>query len=420
MKKISIVNAYGQKNLGDSAIQLSAFILLNEILDTKDIINLITVDTIKYVPDIKIKPLLKQYTDPYGYAIATRKGRYKNLQKVIRFVHMIFGSFIYMFLSKINEKLLPKKGNFSYIRAIYNSDTVIGMGGGYYITKRKYSDYFGLILTLLPLIISNFYNKKIVILPISYGPFASRIHEKLVSFVLKGHLVISRDNISLDKLKKSNRHTSAKTYYAPDLALFLNEDYHTQKNKIKSNYYILTARDWFLDIKKQYDYEKELAQFADYIWDTQKLKTYFIPMSINKNEDNDNENASRIYEYIKNKKAFKIYNANNIDDLISVINKARFSVCTRMHSAIISVVTKTPFIAIGYGHKTLGFAKSIGVMPWYIDIVGMNANKLILKSRKLMNSKNYLEYVKKLNQELGKKRIIRKKIKRDLISSINI
>ena len=81
------------------------------------------------------------------------------------------------------------------------------------------------------------------------------------------------------------------------------------------------------------------------------------------------------------------------------------SICTRMHSAILSTTVYTPFIAIAYEHKTVGFMESLHLKDWVIDIHDFSYNELQSKFDRLMIQKESNLFVKKLgemNPELQK------------------
>src|SRR5258708_1177683 len=197
MRKITIINGYGNKNIGDGAIQESAMNFLNELLDKKDTIFLLSVDAYRYKKNPLFHAKIIQHQLPYGYAIQTSSKPLSYKIKIYRFTKILTSSLYYTVLGKINRKFLSKKTVYSYIRAIIDADIVIGMGGGYFTSRYGLSDNFGLLLTLLPIYIAKHYRKKIIFLPLTFGPFANATHAKMTHKILTNTTVFFKDKISL-------------------------------------------------------------------------------------------------------------------------------------------------------------------------------------------------------------------------------
>ncbi len=408
MRKITIINAYGNKNIGDGAIQESAMNFLNELLDKKDTIFLLSVDAYRYKKNPLFHAKIIQHQLPYGYAIQTSSKPLSYKIKIYRFTKILTSSLYYTVLGKINRKFLSKKTVYSYIRAIIDADIVIGMGGGYFTSRYGLSDNFGLLLTLLPIYIAKHYRKKIIFLPLTFGPFANATHAKMTHKILTNTTVFCRDKDSLQKIKKLNsKKNSVKTIYTPDLALFLDSP---MKDKVhrKNNYYVITAREW-LEEKHQKLYEKELSKVIQKNWDEKKLKAVFIPMAHNAIEDDDRRVAKRIMRQISNPNIFSVTYPPNQKEVQKLLCNAEFAICTRMHSALLSFVAETPFITIAYSPKTINFLKDFGLEDWNISIEEFTASKLKEKVDKLISKKDsevFIQTIKnhKLTLETYKKK----------------
>jgi len=407
MKKITIINAYGNKNIGDGAIQESAFNFLNKLVDKKDIIFLLSVDAYRYKKNPLFCAKVVQHQLPYGYAIQTSSKPLSYTNKMYRFTKIFTISLYYTVFAKINKEFLSKKTAYSYIRAIIDADIVIGMGGGYFTSRYGLSDNFGLLLTLLPIYIAKHYHKKIIFLPLTFGPFANETHAKMTHKILANTTVFCRDKDSLKKIKKLNsKKNSVKTIYTPDLALFLDSP---TKNKFGkgNNYYVITAREW-LDEKKQKLYEKELSKVIQRNWDEKKLKAIFIPMAYNAIEDDDRRVAKRIRKEISNPNIFSVTHPHNSTEVQKLLCNAEFAICTRMHSALLSFIAEIPFVTIAYSPKTINFLEDFGLEDWNISIEDFTANKLKKKVDKLISKKDseaFIQTIKnhKVNLERYKK-----------------
>lgn len=116
-------------------------------------------------------------------------------------------------------------------------------------------------------------------------------------------------------------------------------------------------------------------------------------MAFNPVEDDDRRVAKRIMKKLKNQNIFSIFYANNPLEVQKILKRAKFSVCTRMHSAILSLTTETPFITIAYSQKTNNFLKDFGLSQWNINIEDFNAKILDDKIGKLTKNDNYTSYI---------------------------
>ena len=238
----------------------------------------------------------------------------------------------------------------------------------------------------------------------SFGNFASKLHRDLAGLALNKTTVLCRDIISFDTLQTIDRGRGLIEFiFVPDLAL----SYRVMKmpaelKKKKSRYIVLTARSW-MDIKRQTQYEKVLVTFVKYLWEKYRLKTYFVPMAINPNEDNDNEVAERLSKYINNDSIFYIHKVKRPSEVQKLLKGARFSVCTRMHSAILSFTAGTPFITIGYEYKTKGLMDFLNLKRWHIEIEDVSVKALSLKADMILRKKHFTEFTNTIR--VGQRRL---------------
>lgn len=392
MKKVTIINAYGDKNIGDAAILNMAITLTNEAQKDNCTISILCEDIDSFSNFIHPAENTKPFQLPYGYAIRGKE-RVSSPTKLLRFFGIFLKSYSYIFLHNTFNKPLPTKGFYSYIKEIKQADLIVGMGGGYLTTNDKYKDYFGLGLTLLPMYIAKMYKKRLLLLPMSFGPFASEAQKNMAYDAVKDTTIISRDHITLSQLQEVDTYNKLTTYYSPDLALHFKNKEIPLKKKLASDYIVLTAREWFTEKEKQDAYEKSLVKFIDTVWKDFKLKIIFIPMARNVIEDDDNRVAKRIQQQVTDKKSFSIFAPQSLSEVQDALGNAKLAICTRMHSAILSTTVHTPFIAIGYGHKTLGFVKSFGIEKWHTDIHDVTFDDLYKKYLALSEKENYLEFI---------------------------
>jgi len=401
MKKIVVTNLYGKNNIGDMAIRNSALNILEESLGINDFY-LLCESKEDFPIQSNIKSKLNIEWAPYGYAIRANDKPLYLFIKFFRFIKILSISIFYAFLGMLNINFLPKKGFYKYIRLIAESESVIAMGGGYFITSQPVKDFFGICLNVLPILIAKVYKKKIVILPSSFGPFALKIHELITGYAVKNTLFMARENISLNYVTKYCNNTK----YIPDLALY---DWGKESKAENKDYYVLTFREGLVFNKqKQIKVENEIVKFIKKIWEQHKLYCIFIPIASNPIEENDLVVANRLEKLIGSQKIFKICSPKSPEEVKNILINAKFSICNRLHSAILSATVYTPFITISYAHKTNGFMKSFGLEEWNIDMQDITFTILIDKFNKLLSKQNYQSFIEKL--KINRKEIAKYKL----------
>jgi len=394
MKNIVVTNLYGKFNLGDNAIRNSGLDILDEAIAKKNVFLLCESDT-----DFPIQTHLKEYQisfAPYGYAIRANAKPLNKAFKFYRFFQIFFISLLYLILGFFSYKFLPTNGFYKYILWIKNSDVVVAMGGGYLITSIFLTDFFGILLNLLPIYAAKIYKKKIIFLPMSFGPFAHKIDEQIVGSAVKNSIFLSREEISTNIVSKFNK----KVTQIPDLALL---DWKKNANGKKENYFVLTFRE-SLDVNPstQNSLEKEVSKFITYVFEKYGYTCVFIPMASNPIEENDLIVAKAIQSHLEGKSYFIVLKPTNPEDAKLIISKARFSVCNRLHSAIFSATVFTPFITISYAHKTIGFLKMLGLDSWNIPMKEISFKDLVQKFELLNEQPNYDAYIHVLEKEQTK------------------
>lgn len=389
MNKIVVTNIYGKHNLGDNAIRNSALRLLNDTFP-KETMYLLVESYPDFPIQVSFDSNVKQDISVYGYGISS-EGKPKSIFiKLFRLIWIIAGTIALLALSYCSSVFLPKRGVFSYVRNIKNANLIVGMGGGYFMSTNPYTDFFGTILNVLPLLVARFYRKTIVILPISFGPFAHPLHEKITGYAVATAQVICRDKITLKKVEKY----ATNSLFLPDMALY---DWDEQKNVTRQPYYTLSCREYLKG--NQSIAEKELAKFIDLLWTKHKLKCVFIPTAANPIEENDILVAERIQSYVAHKNSFSINVPKSPAKMKDVLEQSQFSICNRMHHAILSATVYTPFISIAYQHKTIGFLEYLELTEWNQDMDKLDAGKLVAKVESLLDKKTYKSFIDHLKHK---------------------
>ncbi len=390
-KNIVITGVYGDQNIGDAAILEAALECISEaVKERTDVVMLCSDPKFLCIPHYN-KLKIRTLQMPYGYAIRSHGRPVGSLVRAKRLVEIWMKSYLFSYSP-------PTDGFYSYIRALKLADAVIGVGGGYLRTKDTYRDYFGVLLTILPHYIAQWYGKRFLFLPTSFGNYASSVHEKITGHSLRNSNIMVRDSISLKKINRYKHDYNLHTSLHPDLAFFANSDYTTTiQRKRTSEYMVLTAREWMSE-KKQQAYERSLVRMIEFAWKSHALRTIFIPMTWNEIEDNDNRVARRLQKEVRSKKSFAVKRVYSPAEVSNLLKGARMAICTRMHSSILAATVLTPFICLAYEHKTIGMLQMLRLSEWNINIDEVTYPRLKRKYLKLMNDSVYENFINSLQK----------------------
>jgi polysaccharide pyruvyl transferase WcaK-like protein len=397
-KTIVVTNIYGTHNLGDNAIRDSGLRLLDEALDEGTLL-LLTETTRDFPMKRDLKHTVELEYSPYGFGIETEAAVPRSLaDKLVRFVWQVGASSVLAILGLISADVLPRTGQLRYVSWIRNADLIVVMGGGFFMSTHPVTDIFGTVLNVLPLYIAKLYGKKIFVLPISFGPFASAFHEDITGNALRGATVLCRDEISLERVKAYAEHAR----FVPDMALY---DWGAPGAR-RESYYVLSLREYLKQGQERV--EREIADYIRIMAKERHLTCRYVPMGANPIEENDLVVADRLARLVDDPGVFEIVHPKSPDELKGILSKATFSVCNRMHTAILSATVHTPFIAIAYQHKTHGFLKSFGLEGWNIDMDVVTATGLQELTNELLGAKEYASFVttlEKKRHEIAEERI---------------
>lgn len=249
-------------------------------------------------------------------------------------------------------------------------------------------------------------NKKVYVMPNSFGPFKSNRTAKMVNDVLdKCKVVTARESISASK--KSNGLKRDIELY-PDLAFFLNQTNQEQikiylKDKFNLNfkdnrYVAITVRPYRFynsdDPEKKYqEYKNSFMKFIKYL----ENKNYVPLLVVHTRAENDHENDERCIKEISqmlNDDRYIIVDDKNLNckDLKAVYSCCEYIVGTRFHSVIFSIANKVPAIAITYGgNKGDGIMKDMQLSDYAIKISDLNFEELVFKFENMEKNKKQIQ-----------------------------
>jgi len=369
--QVTICGNYGAKNIGDELILEGLIKLLREIDD-----------------EIKINVLSDNPTETENaYNVRSSKKFPAGFRSLISFI---------------------KTKNKKNIKHLKQSDFFILGGGGLFGGPDKKANF----IWFMQCIVAIFYKKPIIIIGQSIGKNLGFFGKQIVKFISKKAKYISlRDHSSTDVLKKINPNLK-NIYLYPDLALNLDleESEGKQQREIAFALRNINTIDENF-IKGIQDFIKWILQNTDY-------KVKLLSFQGGK-KDNDEKLNMRVIKDINGD--VEIKKNTSKEELIKEYYSSDIVVTMRLHSMILAIKTKTPFIAISYAEKVNAFYKYSGLNGFIIK--QKNISLEILKSyfhNLLENSteyKNEMEaFSTKSKNELKKQKYILKDLFNKMLS----
>lgn len=344
----------------------------------------------------------------YNFALKFRWGLVAFYDFILSFLLLfrIMRLILFPFLSKEKKHTLTliKKANAIFVK-----------GGGFLHDYSGgpvgiYTTYFN----VYHLMLAQSLNKKVYVMPNSYGPFKSKISKSLVSRTLKRcSFISSRESISANG-NYNNLGLDIPLYR--DLGFFLERkdnseiELYLKEKQIdfdKDNYISITVRPYRFygydnPIEKYTAYKNVFVQFTRYL-NQKGFKPLFIVQTraINDHE-NDEKCILEILNMIDDKESYDYIKDDNLNcyDLKYIYSKCKYVVGTRFHSVIFSMSSKIHGIAITYGgNKGEGIMKDVGLDEYAIKIGELTFERLVDKFEKMLNNEkeinkkveNYIE-----------------------------
>lgn len=398
--KVHIVNFYGTRNKGDE-LMLRGLIGQLEMLGIKK---------------ISVSTYYKSVEDKKKFDDIEFVESLSNISVHVKGKLTLFFSYLLMRLgfSNIAKKILIFSDN-SYTKTfscIEAADYVITTGGPFFTetTKKKVINYptYNYITCFIELLYAHKVSIPYSVIGQSFGDIRFKSSKREFEFILnKAESVAGRESFSTQKILSSlNRKVDIGI--TPDLAISnnlysLEVPVERKENLICINVrnmndkmlkYLFSSED---DAKKlQEKYEEIISSSIKIILEKNSdYKVIFLSQAIG--------DDLTVSERIVNKANLDPSKFQIIDDkvdlqqYIELASKCKFAIVTRYHSMIISLITNTPFVSLGYSEKITGALHDYGMSNNLVRGKDFSVNTIInqFESSLDLDEKHHLE--KKVN-----------------------
>jgi polysaccharide pyruvyl transferase WcaK-like protein len=318
----------------------------------------------------------------------------------IRFCKNVFlrSHFCVLLLNAMLLKLLPFRrfrnllsAMNHYVKILIETDMVFDITGG-----DSFSDIYGLrrflIYGFLQKWLVMLFDKELILLPQTYGPFKRSISRMMAKNVLKrANMVYARDKESFEYVQTlfGRHNVNGKLRFVPDIAFVLDPhepetidvgalDSMQRENSVVVGLNISGllynggyTRENMFGLKT--NYQELIYSIVDFLMADKRLHVLLVPHVLTPSRIvEDDPNACRqLYEKLSGKYPGRIfltqgsYNQNGIKHIIGLCD---FFIGSRMHSCIAALSQSIPAVGIAYSKKFHGVFESVGLGDCVADI----------------------------------------------------
>ncbi|MEN6433545.1 MAG: polysaccharide pyruvyl transferase family protein [Smithella sp.] len=257
----------------------------------------------------------------------------------------------------------------------------------------SFSDIYGvrrLLFGSIPSIITLLLNKKLVLLPQTYGPYESWISRRVARYILsEAYIILSRDRESMELVKDilGKKYAGKQIVFCPDVAFALDsivpkDGFIQPFANIGSGHPLVglningllynggyTRNNMF---NLRMDYKLFVHKLSEAILEKTNANLLLIPhtFAAHGNVESDPDACAEVQKVLSPVYPGRIQMIEGEYDqhaVKGVIGRCNFFIGSRMHSCIAALSQKIPTIAVAYSKKFKGVFDSVGTGAFVID-----------------------------------------------------
>ena len=372
--KILLANAWHDKNIGDSALVLSALALIKR----------------KYADaEITVLSMIPSDHPFYDSAHNTIKSKHPDVTLVSSPLPMAFADIklrhILRLLVSFISVFAPGVLRFScFHNIVKQQDLVVGVGGHYLFTiNDNMKSLFRLLRLTEVFSVAAKQSIPVCLFSQSLGPYKGRLANKVMKRTFASCRMIVREQLSLDTVKSLVN--DADVQVKPDSAFYFSESTQASADFDEfGKYCVLTLREPMKgDIERvRKDYLDSMKDVATTLLEQGRVeKVIIFPHVKGPTELEDDQQICReLHQQCNHSDIILLDDAVDIDRSLVLYRKAEFTIGTRFHSVVFALCQNTPAVAIAYfGPKAQGIMQYIGMADLCLDINGFSVEDMLLK-----------------------------------------
>lgn len=370
MIDISIINAYGHSNRGDSVLLSECISEIKSEYPTANI-NVLLFDDYMFESNTKTRKfnrlcnvnddsLIKQY-----------------FKKVYIFIMLLFYCALKM---EFILQLLPKDQR-KTIEALKKSSIAVSSPGGYiHDTNNAY------YIALLHIYLCKCFGLKVILAPQSYGPINGKLGRAICKYVLNNtDIICTRESYSYEFLIKLGVKSDL-ILQCGDSAFWessirdKDSSKHLQSLGIKENekFIGMTLVDWTFPNQshkeeKKKNYIDVISHVANKIYDSHNMRTVIF------NQVSDDLDLARQLAVLCPESVLVDESEKEPEVLRGLISRSYVFLGTRFHSCIFALMSSVPTLAIAYLPKTEYILKDLEFSNRFFDINNLKIDEILNK-----------------------------------------
>ena len=301
----------------------------------------------------------------------------------------------------------------SSVRRLYNLDVVADITAG-----DSFSDIYGMKRFLKGFMIKWVllsFNKPLVMLPQTYGPFKSRIAGKMAAHILKkARLVYSRDFQGKELvISILGQDSDNKVRHSHDLAFVL--DPIKPKNTITSLFDELNAGDKIIVglnisgllysggytkrnmFNLKIDYSSFVPKLIEMLMADKRVIVLLVPHVFPPKElklESDLEACRKVHKKLVNKYPDRLYIIDEPfthNEIKFMIGKCAFFIGSRMHSCIAAISQCVPAVGLSYSKKFRGVFEALGLGNCVADAANCPEEWVLEKIKQVFHQRSEIQ-----------------------------
>ncbi len=249
---------------------------------------------------------------------------------------------------------------FIFYKPYREANVIISAPGGYI------NSYYSLFPKLYIFVLSKIFGKKVYIYSQSIGPLSNK-DKKLFKWAIKYiDKIVVRDGKSF-KYINANFFQPNRVVQSYDAAFMLEP---FRQNSEKENIVAISVREWTRDNRDMEQYKSMIKELLKVCIDNDFKIEFISTCQGLKNYIDDSKIAQEIYNELNNDlKKFVIVDKSfyTLDELRNKLTKYQFTIGTRLHMCILSLLSNTPAFNISYEFKGKEVYNYLNLQGYSID-----------------------------------------------------
>lgn len=295
------------------------------------------------------------------------------------------------------------------IEEMRSSDLVISCGGGYFWSDRRAFPGPMYLQNLVHIWAAGWLKKPVVFFPQSFGPIENRSARRLLKRTLEHENVIrvfAREKASLSFLRGllTGEKAQNKLDLCPDMAFGLYDERRVSAPPAVSDWprpaLALTLRRWFFPgtkgrrekKKRQQDYLAALTEVCRRAAGPGKGSVLLFAQARGPGVFEDDRIITSVFreglrrdvpenQVICPEIPLSVHPFRIMD----LLQKTDVVVATRLHSAILGLLSGLPVLTISYQPKTRGIMESLGLGGYSLDISGLSPEEMLARLEEIFD-----------------------------------